>query len=349
MGDCSRASHSAHEVSSAGALPTVAAWLIASVPMRHVLAAQRPAFTVAAPDLEPAAAEQVWFSSRPDLPALQVLHGRSSQRLWKVWHERYALCVLYACWDDARGRDGATLWRYRGKDFTTAPGELMLMEPGECHVTRAVFGLGDFDVFEIDPALVEQLAAEQGLPAPIHLRTACTGDAELVHCVEALALGTYLGEERLLQEQRLVRVVSLLLQRHTESRTPGVPRMTKVQVSRARDFIVANHATDFGISDLSAACSASASAICHGMPEALGVTPMELRTLVRVERARALLLHGTRPVDVAAVVGFCDQAKLSRKFKDLLGISPRAYADMMSKQSKRPQPTAAAQVAAKTS
>jgi transcriptional regulator GlxA family with amidase domain len=46
----------------------------------------------------------------------------------------------------------------------------------------------------------------------------------------------------------------------------------------------------------------------------------------RIDRARRLLLAGERPVDVAAEVGFYDQAHLNRHFTRHLGISPARYA-----------------------
>jgi len=45
----------------------------------------------------------------------------------------------------------------------------------------------------------------------------------------------------------------------------------------------------------------------------------------RVERARALLLDGQRPAEVAAAVGFYDQSHLTRYFKRYLGTAPSSW------------------------
>jgi len=46
----------------------------------------------------------------------------------------------------------------------------------------------------------------------------------------------------------------------------------------------------------------------------------------RIDRARALLLDRVPPAEVAATVGFYDQAHLTRHFRATLGVTPAAYA-----------------------
>ena len=57
-----------------------------------------------------------------------------------------------------------------------------------------------------------------------------------------------------------------------------------------------------------------------------GIPPHRYLTGRRLDRARRLLLAGSRPAEVAVVVGFHDQAHLTRHFRRLLGVTPAAYA-----------------------
>ncbi|WP_030565654.1 helix-turn-helix transcriptional regulator [Streptomyces aureocirculatus] len=59
---------------------------------------------------------------------------------------------------------------------------------------------------------------------------------------------------------------------------------------------------------------------------AFGIAPHQYLMARRVERARRLLLQGRRPAEVAAAVGFYDQAHLSRHFKRVVGVAPGRYA-----------------------
>ena len=58
----------------------------------------------------------------------------------------------------------------------------------------------------------------------------------------------------------------------------------------------------------------------------VGIPPHRYLTGRRLDRARRLLLAGGRPAEVAAEVGFHDQAHLTRHFKRMLGVTPGAYA-----------------------
>lgn len=57
-----------------------------------------------------------------------------------------------------------------------------------------------------------------------------------------------------------------------------------------------------------------------------GLPPHRYVTGRRVDRARALLLDGMAPADVAATVGFHDQSHLGRHFRRMLGVTPGAFA-----------------------
>src|SRR5690606_41927249 len=58
---------------------------------------------------------------------------------------------------------------------------------------------------------------------------------------------------------------------------------------------------------------------------ATGLPPHAYLNSVRIRQARRLLRAGVRPAEVAAEVGFTDQAHLSRHFKRVVGVPPAAY------------------------
>jgi AraC-like DNA-binding protein len=205
---------------------------------------------------------------------------------------------------------------------------VMLMEPGECHVTRRVSEAGDFDVFQLAPQLVEEAAQRAGLRTPIHLTTASTRDPVLCSAVAALARSID-QPAALLQQELLERVLERLLEHHAEQKGLCTPSSTKRQIARARDYILAHYADDFDLERLSSACGMSKSALSHCMSQELGVSPIGLRTLVRVSHAQRLLAQGIPVSDVAFSVGFCDQAALTRHLRSLSGVTPARYAKMM--------------------
>lgn len=57
----------------------------------------------------------------------------------------------------------------------------------------------------------------------------------------------------------------------------------------------------------------------------MGMPPYAWLAQYRVNRARTLLESGRRPAEVANLVGFADQAHLTRWFRRVIGVTPAAY------------------------
>lgn len=56
-----------------------------------------------------------------------------------------------------------------------------------------------------------------------------------------------------------------------------------------------------------------------------GLTPHKFQMQCRIRKAQQLLRQGYKVIDVAQMVGFCDQSHLDRVFKKQVGISPEQF------------------------
>jgi AraC-like DNA-binding protein len=271
--------------------------------------------------------ELVWFTRSRSAEGLEVLHARNSPRLWKIWHDTYTLCLTYR----GNGSRCGASWRYRNRDLTIGPREVMLMEPGEVHVTQRIEGdIADFDAFFLKPSLVDEIGRELGLHGPFHLNEARSDDPQLCIALADLARGLDRDDdESLAHQERLGHVLRLLLGRYAEKRAAMPPALSKVQVTRVRDFFEAHYAESFDLDHVALACRVSKSSICHTLPRCLGVTPRELQTIFRVVRAKELLALGVAASEVASRTGFADQAQLTRHFKRHWRVTPARYARMV--------------------
>src|SRR4051794_32736220 len=105
----------------------------------------------AGPSSERGLREIVRFSRPTGLPGIEIMSVDNSTRLWRNFHEQYAICTVL---DDGGG--GAE-WAYRGRNHFAQRSQLMLIEPGELHVTTRVLGAGTFRVLHISPSSMETL------------------------------------------------------------------------------------------------------------------------------------------------------------------------------------------------
>lgn len=89
--------------------------------------------------------------------------------------------------------------------------------------------------------------------------------------------------------------------------------------------IIGNPELELGIEQLSQKVNISSYHMIRKFADENGLTPHKFQMQCRVRKAQQLLREGYKVVDVAQMVGFCDQSHLDRVFKKLVGISPEQY------------------------
>jgi AraC family transcriptional regulator len=111
-------------------------------------------------------------------------------------------------------------------------------------------------------------------------------------------------------------------------RAPGVDRLKRGglaiwQAKTILAYIEANLASKMEIDDLANAIDLSRSHFSRAFKHCVGLPPMEYVAVRRVERAKSMI-SGTREslAEVALACGFADQAHLSKRFREIIGISP---------------------------
>lgn len=111
----------------------------------------------------------------------------------------------------------------------------------------------------------------------------------------------------------------------------NVPRLDKLQprglatwqVRRTLAYIEANLASKVDIDDLANAVALSRSHFSRSFKQTVGRSPMAYVVARRVERAKVMIITTREPLaEVALACGFADQAHLTRRFRDIVGVSP---------------------------
>lgn len=127
-------------------------------------------------------------------------------------------------------------------------------------------------------------------------------------------------------EVRLALVVDALRQRLTGAAEPPVVRRDRPLAQRLRELLDERVVDGVTLLEAAGVLGAHPTHLVRAFSGEFGIPPHRYLTGRRLDRARRLLLAGERPADVASVVGFHDQAHLTRHFRRLLGVTPAAYA-----------------------
>ncbi|MBY8846113.1 AraC family transcriptional regulator [Streptomyces sp. SP2-10] len=219
---------------------------------------------------------------------------------------------------------GLEIIDYRGGHISTGPGTIVVLEPGEMHTG----GPGSptdgyaYRALYAEPALLAD-STLGGLP---HFREPLVDDPALAAALRTAHTELSACPDPLQAESVLPWLLAALAHRHSTARpapdrVPGAHLIARTVRDRLADELtdppsLALLATDLGLSRYQ---------LLRAFRTTMGIPPYAWLAQHRVTKARALLESGLRPAEVASLVGFADQAHLTRWFRRVLGVTPAAY------------------------
>ncbi|KUN32064.1 AraC family transcriptional regulator [Streptomyces corchorusii] len=219
---------------------------------------------------------------------------------------------------------GSEIIDYRGGRIRTGPGTIVVLEPGEMHTG----GPGNptdgyaYRALYAEPSLLAD-GTLGGLP---HFREPLVDDPALAEALRTAHTRLSTCPDPLEAESVLPWVLTALARRHSTARpladrVPGADAIARTVRDRLADELtdppsLALLATDLGLSRYQ---------LLRAFRTTMGIPPYAWLAQHRVTKARVLLENGLRPAEVAAHVGFADQAHLTRWFRRVLGVTPAAY------------------------
>ncbi|MEO0534857.1 MAG: helix-turn-helix domain-containing protein [Cyanobacteria bacterium P01_A01_bin.123] len=108
-----------------------------------------------------------------------------------------------------------------------------------------------------------------------------------------------------------------------ERKANGLPQS---QLARVIDYMRANLAQDLSILDLATLTSMSESHFSRCFKQSMGIAPYRYLMQQRVERAKQLLEQQSIPISTIALdCGFANQTHLTKVFRQMTGVTPKAY------------------------
>lgn len=101
--------------------------------------------------------------------------------------------------------------------------------------------------------------------------------------------------------------------------------LSKPKLQQAIAHIQAHFDQDLSLDEIAAQVNLSAYHFARLFKQSTGLAPHQFQTHYRVERAKELLQAGEMAIsEIATAVGFYDQSHLSRHFRRIVGVSPKA-------------------------
>ncbi|WP_030988910.1 helix-turn-helix domain-containing protein [Streptomyces sp. NRRL S-1813] len=276
---------------------------------------------------------------RPPVAGIaEVFHAHFTEHAYPSHtHDTWALMIL---------NDGAVDFACdRHRHGVTGTGTVVLLPPGVAHDGRTVTAAGFRKrVLYLDATVLPEDLTGRAVDAPVfgdallrhrihqlHTSLGHAGDAHAgddTHRDNAQADNAQAGD--VFEAESRLAFIRERLHSHLDAlrptRTPG--REAHRLAAALRDLLDSRLATGLPLHEAAAVLHAHPTHLIRCFKQTYGLPPHAYLTGKRIGWARGLLLDGRRPAEVAATVGFHDQAHLNRHFTRHVGTTPARYAAM---------------------
>lgn len=263
--------------------------------------------------------ERVRWWRPPALPGVEILEAENCAHHWKVFHHTYSICQIW----DIPGQNDFTKWRYRKQEVVSRRGDLMLMEPGEIHVTERLGGPGTFWVLLMDPEAFADLVKREFLPGMPRLKFATTHQPEFCAAMAALYAALTHSTSQLEKEERFAEVKRLLVEKASERPENRWEECDIGALGRAKEYVRAHFLREIRLDELAKAACVHPCHLARLFRKHFGMRPKEYQAVLRVEEVKKQLVSGRHLSSVEA--GFCSSSHLIRVFQTLTRVSPTDY------------------------
>lgn len=266
-----------------------------------------------------AAGESARFFVAERFDALECLTARFTDHAYAPHrHETYVVGVIDA---------GCETWTARGARHYAGPGGFAFNDPEVVHDGAPLDGGYSYRMTYPSLDLVRAVAAdvagyERGdTPS---FRDCSVEDPEGAALFYAAHRALETDADRLAAEEAMTRALAHVLVRHARV-TARALGAEAGPVARVRALIDENFGEDLTLGTLAVTAGLTPHHLIRAFRKETGLTPHAYLVDRRVRAARDRLKAGERPAEVAAAVGFADQAHLTRAFKARLAVTPGAF------------------------
>lgn len=221
----------------------------------------------------------------------------------------------------ARVESGRSEWWARGKVWRSAPGAILVKEPGDVHRDLAHEGATTFTIIVLPAEDILRARDEGKVASSPQLETTDERAAPFHRLHDAVCAGA----DRLSLEVALAEAVSMF------ARLGSVRADHTRPVRRAMEHLRERLSEPITLDALARHAGLDKFHLCRAFRAQIGMPPHTYLTHLRIQRARELLKEGVRASELAPRVGLYDQSQLTRHFRRIVGTTPARYGTLEAK------------------
>jgi AraC-like DNA-binding protein len=268
----------------------------------------------------------VQFIRDPQRPEIELRYSHYPRNAFHK-HTHADCSVGLVC----HGRTRFHLYTSPEQELLIRAQEISLINSGEVHACNPLPGSDlTYYMLYIRPAFMEEIAASLPNASPggggFRFCTPLVQDRALFHSLVQTCQAIFRRAGRLEIETGLFTGLTEIAMRFgTACAVPREPTAVEGLLQRSCDYLMDHLPAEISLQDLAALSGLSPYYFVRAFRSRYGLPPHTYQLQQRIELSKRLLSHGRPIAAVAAEVGFADQSHFTRKFKMLVGATPRQY------------------------
>lgn len=213
-------------------------------------------------------------------------------------------------------------------EYTAFAGQVIVINPGEVHACRS----GNDKPYDYSMLCVKNAAtmmrflphAKEEIPNMPYFVDPVLNDNDLFHKIAGFSRLSMSSASLLELQTASLDLFSHLMLGYGDQKTQ-LTKNTLADQTAADEiyhYIEIHYADEISLQQLSSLFHISPYYLTRCFTKQFGIPPHVCQTLFRIKQAKHLLANGMIPAVAAAETGFADQSHLSRRFKDVVGMTP---------------------------
>lgn len=247
------------------------------------------------------------------------------QKFPNHFHEYYVLGFIYG------GR--RRLW-CKGQEYELSSGDMLLLNPRDNHFCVPINGeLLDHRAINISPKVmlraVKEITGTEYLP---HFTQNVVYKSDIAQSISDLYIAILSQASKFKKEETFFFLLEQLLQEYATPFDEVDISEPNQQIKMLCTYMEEHFADNITLDDLLTMTDFGKSYLLRSFTKQIGISPYRYLQTIRIDRAKRFLEQGIAPIDAAAMAGFSDQSHFSNFFKEFIGLTPKQYQKIFTKE-----------------